>query len=89
MSLVLSLETLLGFFLASGSMPFGNHGMAAIFLVSFPILRVGIEFSLSSSLVLFVFPLSFHSLTGVRVPAAASLSSRRQFSRLTGTLLSI
>ena len=66
-------------FLASGSMPFGNQGMAALFLVFLLLSLSGDEFSLSSNLEFFVFPLSFHSLNGVRVPAAAHLSSRRQF----------
>ena len=58
-------------FLASGSMPFGNQGMAALFLVFLPLSLSGDEISLSSNLEFFVFPLSFHSLNGVRVPAAA------------------
>ena len=76
-------------FLASGSMPFGNHGMAALFLVFFPHSLSGDEISLSSSLEFFVFPLSFHSLNGVRDTAAASFLVDDSSTRLSGTFLSI
>ena len=40
-------------------MPFGNQGMAALFLVFLPLSLSGDEISLSSSLEFFIFPLSF------------------------------